>query len=100
MSDETERLAKIVETACESFAMPIPSLESELMVAAECMRALQAKVDRLTSRGFHDLHWENDELKARVKELEKAIENAPHTEDCDRWHAHKCKCWKSEALND
>ncbi|MGI9555587.1 MAG: hypothetical protein ACR2M9_01885 [Cyanophyceae cyanobacterium] len=42
-------------------------------------KRLQAKVDRLTSRGFQDLTWENDELQAentRLREENERLMNA------------------------
>ena len=45
------------------------SRASSLSEANRAIAALQAKVDRLTSRGIEDLHFENDELKAKVEEL-------------------------------
>jgi len=38
------------------------------------VKELEAKIERLTSRGFEDLHFENEELKAKVAELEKEID--------------------------
>ena len=52
--------------------------------AADEIERLQAKVERLTKRGFEDLNWENDELKEeneRLRAIVDEVENLHHGTD-------------------
>lgn len=39
----------------------------------EEVHALEDKIERLTSRGFEDLHFENEQLKAKLESYEEAV---------------------------
>jgi len=43
-------------------------------LAADAIESLRAKVDRLTARGFEALHFENEELQAKLTNEEKCVE--------------------------
>jgi len=51
----------------------------------ERVEELEAKVDRLTSRGFEDLHYENEQLQRKYEALVEGINSAQsHTAEALR----------------
>ena len=74
---DNEHKTLVAETRCASDAAYIAAANPEAVIE------LMGKLDRLTSRGFEDLHHENEQLKTELKLVVSWVKNwdVPFLED-------------------